>query len=176
MNSDDYFLKTKRLAFRKWSEDDLELAIGLWGDAEVTKLFDTRGPFSRERVRERLLQEITTEKEHEVQYWPIFLLESEDHIGVSGLRPYDIENNIFEIGFHIRADKWGKGYAAESARGVIKYAFGDLGINGLFAGHHPENEASRHILGKLGFRYTHDEYYSRTGLMHLSYLLTFGDK
>jgi len=41
----------------------------------------------------------------------------------------------------------------------------------LFAGHHPENHASRRILSKLGFRLTHEEFYPPTGLLHPSYLL-----
>ncbi|HUV51221.1 MAG TPA: GNAT family protein, partial [Anaerolineae bacterium] len=42
----------------------------------------------------------------------------------------------------------------------------------LFAGHNPKNEASRHLLEKLGFRYSHDEYYAPTGLNHPSYMMT----
>ena len=52
----DYFLTSKRLGFRKWSNDDLDLSFGLWGDFEVTKLFDGRGPLSREQVKHRLSQ------------------------------------------------------------------------------------------------------------------------
>ena len=52
------------------------------------------------------------------------------------------------------------------------YAFNTLGVKGLFAGHNPANEASRRLLEKLGFRYTHDEYYPPTGLNHPSYRLT----
>jgi RimJ/RimL family protein N-acetyltransferase len=54
---------------------------------------------------------------------------------------------------------------------VIEYAFNILGVKALFAGHSPANEASRRLLEKLGFRYTHDEYYPPTGLNHPSYLL-----
>jgi ribosomal-protein-alanine N-acetyltransferase len=54
----------------------------------------------------------------------------------------------------------------------MAYAFERLGVCGLFAGHNPKNEASRHLLGKLGFRYAHDELYEPTGLMHPCYLLT----
>jgi len=41
----------------------------------------------------------------------------------------------------------------------------------LFAGHHPENESSRQLLTRLGFTYTHDEWYEPTGQMHPSYML-----
>jgi RimJ/RimL family protein N-acetyltransferase len=175
MDSNKYFLQTKHLVFRKWHEDDLDLASGLWGDFEVTKLFDARGKFSKEQIQDRLFQEIATEQEYGIQYWPIFLLKSLDHVGACGLRPYDIKNNIFEIGFHLCSSKWGKGYATEAAREVIRYAFEDLKVSKLFAGHNPKNDVSRHMLIKLGFNHTHDEYYEPTGLQHPSYILALED-
>ena len=42
----------------------------------------------------------------------------------------------------------------------------------MFAGHHPDNQASRRLLTRLGLRYTHDERYPPTGRDHPSYLLT----
>ena len=175
MKPNPYFLKTERLGFRKWAENDLDLAIGLWGDIEVTRRIDARGRLSREQITDRFLQEISVEREWGVQYWPVFLLKTNDHVGVCGLRPYNSRNHIFEIGFHLRSDQWRKGFATEAARAIIAYAFTDLKVGGLFAGHHPKNDASRLLLIKLGFRYTHDEYYEPTGLQHPSYLMEAAD-
>ncbi len=169
MTSNIYFIKTERLGFRKWCADDLDLAIGLWGDLEVTKLFDARSTLSKDQIQNRLNQEILNEQKWSVQYWPFFLLKNNHHAGACGLRPYDIKKTIFEIGFHLRSDQWDKGYATEAARAIMRYAFIDLKVRALFAGHHPKNTASSHILTKLGFRYTHDEYYEPTGLRHPSY-------
>ena len=169
--SKKYFLKTSRLGFRQWREDDLGIATGLWGDHEVTKFFDARGKLSQNEVQERLAKEIMSQKEHRVQYWPIFLLRSNRHVGCCGLRPYDLSQRIYEIGFHIRSNRWRHGYGHEATVAIIKYAFNTLEANALFAGHNPKNEVSRHLLEQLGFRYTHDEYYPPTGLNHPSYLL-----
>jgi RimJ/RimL family protein N-acetyltransferase len=166
-----YFLTTERLGFRLWSEDDFDLALGLWGDPKVTNLIDARGKLSEGQVRERLSQEISTSRSHDVQYWPIFLLENDEHVGCCGLRPYDEPRGIMELGFHIGSQHWGHGYAMEAARAMVAYAFERLGVTGLFAGHNPRNRASRHILEKLGFRYTHHERYEPTGLEHPCYLL-----
>jgi RimJ/RimL family protein N-acetyltransferase len=166
-----YFLAAERLGFRAWSEDDLDLALGLWGDPEVTRLIDARGKLSEEQVRERLAQEMATERSHGIQYWPIFLLENGEHVGCCGLRPYDQSRGILELGFHIRSGHWGHGYATEAARAVMSHAFERLGVKGLFAGHNPKNRASRYILEKLGFHYIHDELYEPTGLEHPCYLL-----
>jgi [ribosomal protein S5]-alanine N-acetyltransferase len=46
-----------------------------------------------------------------------------------------------------------------------------LGASALFAGHHPDNTGSRRTLVKLGFRFTHDELYPPTGVMHPGYEL-----
>ena len=53
----DYFMLTSRLGFGTWTPDDLPLAVGLWGDAEVTRLIG--GPFSEDWVRDRLEREIS---------------------------------------------------------------------------------------------------------------------
>ncbi|CAB1058460.1 hypothetical protein D1BOALGB6SA_3216 [Olavius sp. associated proteobacterium Delta 1] len=166
-----YFLKSNRLGFRHWCEDDLVIAIELWGDHEVTKFFDARGQWSRDEVQERLAKEIRIDKQYGVQYWPIFRLETNGHVGCCGLRPYDLSGGIFEIGFHIRSNLWRRGYAREAAVAVIGYAFNRLKVNGLFAGHNPKNEISQHLLNQLGFHYTHAEYYPPTGLDHPSYAL-----
>jgi len=165
-----YFLQTERLGFRPWSESDFELAMGLWGDPEVTRLFG--GPFSHEQVMERLSREIANWQAHGIQYWPIFLLAGGEHVGCCGLRLHKPEQRILEIGYHLRRAHWSFGYASEAARAVVDFAFHTLGARGLFAGHHPENQASGGVLRKLGFRYTHDELFAPTGLNHRAYLLT----
>jgi RimJ/RimL family protein N-acetyltransferase len=170
-NVKKYFLKSSRLGFRLWREEDLSIAVELWGDYEVTKFFDARGQWTRNEVRERLAAEIKTEKRFGVQYWPISLLETHDPVGCCGLRPYEMSKGIYEIGFHIRSARRRRGYAREAADAVINHAFNVLGANALFAGHNPQNVVSQHLIEQLGFRYTHAEYYPPTGLYHPSYLL-----
>jgi ribosomal-protein-alanine N-acetyltransferase len=101
----------------------------------------------------------------------MFLLADDDFAGCAGLRPYKPEEQIYELGFHLRTTHWRKGLAEEAARAIITFAFDTLGARALFAGHHPDNAASRRILEKLGFRFTHEEFYPPTGLKHRSYLL-----
>ena len=129
------------------------------------------GPFTTEAIERRLANEIEQNQTAGVQYWPIFLLDGGDHVGCCGLRPYRPEERIYEIGFHLRREFWGRGLAIEAAGAVIRYAFGELHAAALFAGHNPYNEASRKVLLKLGFEYRQDEFYAPTGLMHPSYLL-----
>lgn len=163
----DYFLTTPRLGFRWWREGDLQLARELWGDPDVSALIG--GPFSGEAIRAKLAKEIANGEQYGMQYWPIFTLEGNQHVGCAGLRPY--REKTYELGFHLRKEFWGKGLASEAALAVIDYGFAKFGAEALFAGHHPANEGSRLTLLKLGFVYTHDELYPPTGRMHPSYLL-----
>jgi RimJ/RimL family protein N-acetyltransferase len=160
---------TARLAFRTWRDSDGELAVALWGDADVARYitaFD--GPPSRASCLERLHRELACQAEHGFQYWPAFVAGGE-LVGCAGLRPY--RDGVLELGVHLRPAHWRRGYADELGRAVIAHAFGALAARALFAGHHPDNAASRGMLAKLGFRFSHDELYPPTGLVHPSYLL-----
>jgi RimJ/RimL family protein N-acetyltransferase len=165
----EYFLKTPRLGFSRWSENDLPLATQLWGDSQVTNYLG--GPFSPDQIQKKLAQEISWMAARGVQYWPIFLLAGDEFAGCCGLRPYKLEEKIYELGFHLRPAFWGQGLAIEAAKAAISFGFETMGASALFAGHHPENKISPKLLLKLGFRYTHDEIYPPTGELHPSYLL-----
>ncbi|MGH7566503.1 MAG: GNAT family N-acetyltransferase [Gemmatimonadota bacterium] len=164
-----YFMCTKRIGFGIWSLADIDLATALWGDVRVTRFIG--GPFTDRKVRERLDLEISTRESAGYQYWPIFRLRDDTHLGCCGLRPHPGQD-ILEIGFHLRREHWGQGYASEAAVAVRDHAFRGLGVGRLFAGHHPENRSSRGLLERLGFRYSGDTLYPPTGLLHPSYLLT----
>jgi len=164
-----YFLTTARLGFRCWKADDLELALELWGDTRVSKFIG--GPFSAEQISKRLHEEMALMATQKVQYWPVFLLEDGQHAGCAGLRPYKPEARIYEIGVHLRPPFWHKGLAEEATRAIASYAFDVLDIEGLFAGHHPGNTTSRHLLEKNGFSLVGEQFYAPTGVVEPTYLL-----
>jgi [ribosomal protein S5]-alanine N-acetyltransferase len=87
------------------------------------------------------------------------------------LLPYQPANEIHELGFHLRSKFWGQGLALEAARAVIDFAFEKIGAKGLSAGHHPGNANSKKVLEKLGFRYTHDEFFPALRMSIPYYLL-----
>lgn len=166
-----YLLESERLGFDKWKTEDLSKAEFLWGDDSVTKLIG--GKLSQTQIKERLNKEINNDRLFGVQYWPLYILKSGEFIGCCGLRPY--KDNVLEIGFHISSHYWRKGFAYEAAKKVLEYAFLVLKIYKLFAGHNPDNTGSKILLEKLGFKYSHDEFYPPTGLNHPSYFLTKED-
>ncbi len=168
-----YFLQSERLGFRCWAEEDFGLARELWGDAEVTRYFG--GPFSDEECLVRLQREMERLKSHGFQYWPIFSLSDGEHVGCCGLRPFGADTAVPELGFHLRPKFWGQGLAIEAARTVIGYAFETIGAKGLVAGHHPENANSKKVMEKLGFQYTHEEFFAGLG-MNIPYYSMLRDK
>ena len=164
-----FFLTTKRTGFSIWKENDMKLAETLWGNPDVTRFICATGKFSADDISSRLETEISNEMRYHVQYWPVFDISSYNFIGCCGLRPRG--ENEYELGFHLLPNFWGRGYATETARAVIGYAFNTLNAKAIFAGHHPENAASAKVLRKLGFIYAGDELYKPTGLFHPSYEL-----
>lgn len=167
----EYFMKTKRTGFSKWNAADLDLAVQLWGEKEVTRFICAAGTFSNQDIRNRLETELHNDEEFHIQYWPVFELSADKLIGCCGIRPFKSESHSYEIGFHLRKKYWGMGYASEAAKAVIDYSFAVLRADKLYAGHHPQNMASEKLLKKLGFQYIGKNYYTPTGLYHPSYEL-----
>lgn len=167
----EYFLKTNRIGFSIWTNEDSTLAETLWGEPEVTHFICASGVFTEQEIKDRLNLEIENYEKYGAQYFPIFELGSEKLIGCCGLRPYKNEKDIYEIGFHLRKEYWRKGFGFEAASAMIQYGLSVLHAKGLKAGHHPMNTASKGLLEKLGFCYEADYYYEPTGLYHPSYYL-----
>ena len=58
-------------------------------------------------------------------------------------------------------DYWGRGLMTEAVKAVIEYGFDTLGIEVFTIGHFFENDRSRRVIEKCGFRYENDgEYYA----------------
>lgn len=165
-------MKTERIGFSYWTEEDLELAVKLWGEKDVTRYICAAGEFTKQDILNRLNTEINNGQKYQVQYWPIFEADTDKLIGCCGLRPFKDEQHSCEIGFHLRKIFWGQGYAFEAAAEAVKYAFTRLNTNKLYAGHHPQNVRSGKLITRLGFQSIGDNYYEPTGLYHPSYEMT----
>jgi ribosomal-protein-alanine N-acetyltransferase len=57
-----------------------------------------------------------------------------------------------EIGYILRRDRWGRGYATEAANLVIDFAIQQLGMHRVWAVCDPENPASVRVLEKCGMQ------------------------
>lgn len=166
-----FWMESERLGFSTWGPEDLGLAEELWGNPAVARYIAASGRMEKAEIEARLQKEISNYAAFGIQYFPAFLKETGEFAGCCGLRPYDAERGIDEFGVHLLPRFWGRGLAGEACRRVARYAFGTLRRSALFAGHNPNNAASAKMLKKAGFRYSHDEFYAPTGLMHPSYFL-----
>jgi len=166
-----WLFQSERLGWRWWRADDLPLALALWGDGRVMQHLHVNGVLTPDEVRARLDLEISLQREHGYQYWPMFERSTGKHVGCAGVRPKDLAHGRLETGFHLRPEFWRLGLASEAAARVVRHAFEEIEVDELFAGHHPALVASRRILTRLGFRYDRDELYPATQAMHPTYLL-----
>ncbi|HEX6441350.1 MAG TPA: GNAT family N-acetyltransferase [Stellaceae bacterium] len=175
--SDTEKFATARLAARSWRAGDLPLAMELWGDPAVMALIDARGRLTAAEVAEKLRAEVERERAVGVQYWALFERDGGGFVGCCGLRPwvYTPAEPNFEVGFHIVRRCWGRGFASEAARGALDYGWRELRLAKIYAGHHPDNRASKHILDRLGFTFLDKLFYEPTGLLHPSYVCTRPD-
>jgi RimJ/RimL family protein N-acetyltransferase len=81
----------------------------------------------------------------------MILKSSGELIGDCGLvRQVVGELEEIEIGYHVRRDLWGQGYASEAARACRGYGFATLPVDRLISMVRPENLASRRVAEKTG--------------------------
>lgn len=62
----------------------------------------------------------------------------------------------YEIGWTVRPDLWGRGYATEIGQAGLAFAFGDLGAEEVVAFTGCANRRSRAVMERLGLRYVRD--------------------
>lgn len=55
-----------------------------------------------------------------------------------------------EVGYRLRPEAWGRGYATEGARVVVRHVFDELELDRLIGVTHPDNVASQRVLMKAG--------------------------
>ena len=57
-----------------------------------------------------------------------------------------------EIGYELSPDEWGRGYATEAAREIVRFGFETLGLHRIGAWCVADNTASARVLEKLGMK------------------------
>lgn len=62
-------------------------------------------------------------------------------------------DGIAEIGYWIGKPFWGRGYASEAAREVVRYGFEERNLQRVFAMHFTRNPASGRVLQNVGMTY-----------------------
>ena len=142
-------LETARLRLRPYSEADIPELLPLIGAREVAATtLRIAHPYTEQNARDLfvLLQGSN-------RIWlAITLRADERQIGGIGLT-VDEQHQHAELGYWLGVPYWGKGYATEAAREMVRYGFEDLQLNRIFASHFDHNPASGRILTKIGMRH-----------------------
>jgi [ribosomal protein S5]-alanine N-acetyltransferase len=146
-------LETERLLLRPLTPDDAVTVARLAGSREIAHTtISIPHPYSENQAREWIMAhtgQFATGKEI---VFGVVTGEDAQLIGAVGLREIDAEHSQAELGFWIAVQAWGKGYATEATRRVIRYAFEELKLNRVYAHHMVRNPGSGQVLEKLGMR------------------------
>ena len=149
------YIETERLILRNLVEEDYERLYLLDSDPEVMKYIGMPTLSKVEESKEVVKMIMQQYEENGVGRIAVIEKESELLIGWSGLKLNTSEvngyQNFYELGYRFLPETWGKGYATESGKASLDYGFNDLKAEIIYAYAHSENQASNHILTKLGF-------------------------
>ena len=142
-------LETARLRLREFVSQDADALAAVLGDPVAMQWYPA--PFDRKGVEEWIEKNRSRYQSDGYGLWAMVLKDSDELIGDCGcfLRDVDGRDDI-EIGYHVRRDLWGRGYATEAAAACMQYAFTKLGVDRVISLIRPENVQSVRVAEKNG--------------------------
>ena len=151
------FLETERLILRRFTPDDTDHLVELDGDPDVM-LYLTGGRITpREEVETDVLPAFLGYYERGDRYgfWAVEERSTGDFLGWFHFRPgEDHQDDEPELGYRLRKEAWGKGYATEGSVALIDKGFAELGARRVVASTMVVNTGSRRVMEKAGMRLT----------------------
>jgi ribosomal-protein-alanine N-acetyltransferase len=149
-NSRGPVLATARLALREFRAGDVESLHRLNVDPRVMRFIgdgSTETSAATEKAVARSMKYYANYPGLGV--WPAEDRESGVFLGWFCLKyvPKTVE---IEVGYRLAPEAWGRGYASEGARAIVRYGFDQLGLDRIIGLTHPDNAASQRVLQKAG--------------------------
>lgn len=150
-----HFLETDRLVLRAFTAADIDHLFALDNDPEVMRFLNGGRPTSRETVESnlpRLLHDYPCWKTR--GYWAAQEKPTGTFLGWFEFRPLE-ENSptVVELGYRLHQAAWGRGYATEGSRALIRKGFTDLEVELVTAGTMAVNARSRRVMEKSGLSF-----------------------
>ena len=142
-------IDTARLTLRPPQPSDTPFLPKLIGDWEVARWLG-RAPYPYTENDARDWLKIARRVRLLRQGLPMQVVHREDGVLVGGV---GVSFTDGEIGYWFGRDHWGKGYATEAVQAMTMYALEVRGMRRLWASVLPGNDASCHVLEKLGYRW-----------------------
>jgi RimJ/RimL family protein N-acetyltransferase len=146
-------IETPRLRLRNWREEDIEPFIRHLNTEPVMRWLGGVKPAEEHRaiIRGRVMR---WQEERGFTFWVVERRSDDAHLGFCGLKLASDEGSPvegqLEIGWRLREDAWGHGYAAEAARASLDFAFARLDAPHVVALTVAGNAASRRLMERLG--------------------------
>ena len=145
-------LHTERLRLEPLTTDHTELLVELDSDAEVLRFIVGRALPREEVVEQHLPRRLRPDgPPRGIGYWAgLSRADGEPFLGWWALAVDDTDPATAELGYRLRRDAWGRGYATEGSRALLDHAFRTLGLPVVWATTMAVNAGSRGVLTKLG--------------------------
>ncbi|GGE20533.1 acetyltransferase [Polymorphobacter glacialis] len=151
-------IKSDRLTLRNWHDSDRIPFNAMGRDPAV---MEHLGPLQSQADTDAGIARLSAiAAEHGHTFWAIERRDDQQFLGFCGLKIApenipDIEGAI-EIGWRLRADAWGKGYAGEAARASLDWGWANLAADRIIAITIPANIRSQALMLRLGMVRRHD--------------------
>jgi RimJ/RimL family protein N-acetyltransferase len=150
------FLETERLLLRRFTESDVANLHDLHGDPEVMRFINGGRPVPRDVIRNETLPQFLRAYERFEGFgvWATIERSTGEFVGWFEFYPRkDAGPEEVELGYRLRRSAWGKGYATEGSRALIRKGFTDLVVRRAVAETMTVNAASRRVMEKAGLTY-----------------------
>ena len=160
-------LVTERLVLRQFTAADVDGLLELDGDPAVMR-FISRKTRSRAEIETEVLPRFLGyyARYRDFGHWAADTREHREFIGWFGLRPVVATGaamvdwvdapapaHTASLGYRLRRPAWGRGYATEGSRALVRRAFTELGVEEIVATTMTINARSRAVMEKAGLRY-----------------------
>lgn len=163
-------LESERLTFRKITENDFDELAEMLRDSTV--MYAWEHTFTDEQIHKWIDTQIQRYRDYIVGYFAAIRKDTGEFIGQMGLMWSDFnELSALEIGYMLKPEFWGMGYAAEGAEALARYAFTEIGVKKVYALVRPENEKSIQVAERTGMSAegTFIKQYNGKGMEHIIY-------
>jgi len=146
-------IETERLVLRDWREEDAEPFIRHTNTPAVMRWL---GGVQTEEVARQAIEGrvVRWQRERGFTFWVVERKDDRALLGFCGLKLADTEGSPiegeYEVGWRLREDAWGQGYAKEAAIASLDFAFDRLGADRVVALTCIQNEASWGLMQRLG--------------------------
>lgn len=164
-----FYIETERLILRELRTTDLDGMFELDSNPEVHKYLGNK-PVKTKAESQKMLDSIINQyKERGIGRFAAIEKATGNFIGWSGIR-LNTEYNMngytkyYDVGYRLIPKYWGKGYATESGKVAVNYAFNVLKLTKLYGITEMENQASHNALLKIGLHYVEDFYFEEEQL------------